>query len=477
MKSLKLRFIFSHILPVMITIPLIAIAFNYAMETHFILKDMEETIQEQAALITQYSKGNPKVWESEGEAERMIREIRPQLVTGVILFNQEWNALATNQSGGLMDVANRYPPPMLEMEFGATGFEPILNISRFNPFSPSDEIISMMVPVANDQNQMLGVIRLNFPSTYFNDQLEQTSSRVKMIMLCGILIGGIFGLINATSLEKNLSKTTNAIYDLSIGVRSDPLPEDGPVELQKLNTAFNTLSQKLDTSEQTRVKLVSYLTHEIGRPLGGLSSAVDALQMGADQDERLARDLTSGMKNEIKRLELLVGDISLLREKTDPINLYVMNNTAVTPWVEDIYDYWIEFSKGKEVDLKAEIEPDLPTLNIDENRLFHAVGNLLSNAIKYSPKGKTVYLRACQVGQEIQISVHDEGIGISAEDQLHIFESFYRGSENKRFTQGMGLGLTISQDVVQAHQGTISVQSELGKGSTFTIHLPIEQAG
>ncbi|HPS48089.1 MAG TPA: HAMP domain-containing sensor histidine kinase [Flexilinea sp.] len=473
MKNLRLQFILSHTLPVLITIPLVGIALSYAMETHLILKDMKQTIQDQAALITQYSEGNPEVLKEEQAAEQMIQEIRPNLVTGVILFDHAWNVLATTDEDK-NKITQRFPPPMMEMEFGQSGLEPVINISKYNPFKHSEDIIEMMVPVTNSDNQLLGLIRLNFPVTYFEEQLKQTSNRILLILICGVILGVLFGLINAISLEKRLSRTTGAIYDLSLGIRNNPLPEEGPEEMQKLAKAFNSLSQKLDSSEQTRTKLVSYLTHELGRPLGGLSSAVDALQMGAAQDEKLVQDLTVGMKNEIKRLELLVGDIALLREKTDPINLYVMKPVALSAWLNEVCSYWAEYARDKDIKLVDEIDQNLPTIKMDENRMYQAVGNLLSNAIKYSPNGKTVTFRAFQTDDEIQIQVTDQGCGIDREDLPHIFESFYRGSENKRIIQGMGLGLTISQDVVQAHRGTITVESEKGVGSTFTIHLPLK---
>ncbi len=195
--------------------------------------------------------------------------------------------------------------------------------------------------------------------------------------------------------------------------------------------------------------------------------------MGASQDEALARDLTTGMKNEIKRLELLVGDLSLLREKNDPINVYVMKPIELTSWLTDIFRYWVEIARGKSVTLNQDIAPDLPTVQMDENRFYQAIGNLLSNAIKYSPKGSDVLFSAAQTEHEITIAVRDNGTGICREDLPHIFESFYRGAENKRFVQGMGLGLTISKDVVEAHHGRITVESEPGKGSLFTIRLPI----
>ncbi|HQG89925.1 MAG TPA: hypothetical protein PKX80_10465, partial [Flexilinea sp.] len=132
MKNLRLQFILSHTLPVLITIPLVGIALSYAMETHLILKDMKQTIQDQAALITQYSEGNPEVLKEEQAAEQMIREIRPNLVTGVILFDHAWNVLATTDEDK-NKITQRFPPPMMEMEFGQSGLEPVINISKYNP--------------------------------------------------------------------------------------------------------------------------------------------------------------------------------------------------------------------------------------------------------------------------------------------------------------------------------------------------------
>jgi two-component system sensor histidine kinase VicK len=110
-------------------------------------------------------------------------------------------------------------------------------------------------------------------------------------------------------------------------------------------------------------------------------------------------------------------------------------------------------------------------VRIDEGRLNQAISNLLNNAIKYSTKGKTVTLSATQNEEEIQIAVRDEGSGINPEDMEKIFDAFYRGNTGKRFIQGMGLGLTITRDIVEAHHGRITVESTLGEGSQFVIHL------
>ncbi len=474
MKSLKTQFIISHIVPVVVTIPLIAVALSYAMETHYILKDMKKTITYQANLIKDYSERAPEIWKDEASADAFIQEIRPQLITGVILFDKAWNMLAFSDNGlsGPPDDCCKSVPT-----FGQTSMKPILNVSSYNPFHRSDDIIEMMVPVSNDQNELLGIIRLNLPVDYFEDQLNQTAGRIVVILLCGIALGVLIGLVNAVNLEKQLNRTTNAIYELSTGVRDNPLPETGSKEIAQLSVAFNKLAEKLKSSEQKRTKLVSFLTHELGRPLGALSSAIDSLSLGAYQDEQLTRDLTSGMKNEIKRLELLVGDLSILREESDPQNQYLFNTVDLTEWMTECYKYWSEFASSKGVNLINEISEDLPQVEMDPYRFHQATGNLLSNAIKHSPKGERVILRASRIEGEIQISVIDFGSGIPETDLPYIFNSFYRGAEKKRFTQGMGLGLAIAQEVVTAHKGKITVQSTVGKGSTFTIHLPSQTKG
>ncbi len=475
MKNLKLQFILSHILPVIITIPLIGVALSYAMETNYILKDMKKTIEYQAELIKGYAEGNPEIWKDRESANNLIQEIRPQLISGIVLFDQAWQWIASTDNQPILPDLNS-DFSQLVSQLQQKSFEPFLKINPYQPFQKTGDIIEMMVPVTNNEDELLGIIRLNLPVNYFENQLKQTSTRIIVILICGILLGIIIGLFNAIRLEEQLNRTTNAIYDLSSGGKNEPLPETGPAEIRKLSAAFNNLSQKLDTSEQTRTKLISYLTHELGRPLGALASAVDSLNLGAVQDENLTRDLTSGMKMEIRRLELLVGDLSILRSESDPLNQYFMKPVPLSEWLMNFFTYWTKYAQNNQVHLIHEIPDDLPIVMMDENRFHQAVGNILSNAIKYSSKGGDVIIHASVNAEEILISVKDFGPGISEGDLPHIFEPFYRGSEKKRFIQGMGLGLNIALEIVKAHHGTISVESIKGAGSTFTIHLQFPSA-
>ena len=148
------------------------------------------------------------------------------------------------------------------------------------------------------------------------------------------------------------------------------------------------------------------------RPLGGLSSATDALRHGAMKDERLANDLLRGMKNEIRCLELLVNDLSLLRGSGDPTVLYIIRSVNTSEWLTELVTYWAEFMKTKDIDFTYEIDEDMPAIHMDERRMHQALGNLLNNAIKYSSAGQSAMLRATLSNGVIEISVVDHGVGI-----------------------------------------------------------------
>jgi signal transduction histidine kinase len=124
--------------------------------------------------------------------------------------------------------------------------------------------------------------------------------------------------------------------------------------------------------------------------------------------------------------------------------------------------------------LKVDIDDSLPPAHVDPDALEQAILNLLTNAMKYSGSGRTIDLRLAREGREAIISVRDEGIGIAAADQARIFGKFYRIStpENQRIP-GTGLGLTIVDHIVKAHDGAVRVESAPGRGSVFSIHLPL----
>jgi signal transduction histidine kinase len=157
-------------------------------------------------------------------------------------------------------------------------------------------------------------------------------------------------------------------------------------------------------------------------------------------------------------------DIQKIQEDFQPTSI----ESVITKAIESVQTQ----STRKDIDILPTIMEGLKPINGDEITLVEAVVNLLSNAIKYSRMGSQIFVTAEEKDDEILITVADRGVGISEEDLPFIFGDFYVGETSPNGERGSGLGLGITKRIVEAHNGSLSVDSALGKGSTFVIHLP-----
>jgi len=169
--------------------------------------------------------------------------------------------------------------------------------------------------------------------------------------------------------------------------------------------------------------------------------------------ERLISDLL-----DVASIE--TGTFSL---RTAPVDL--------TSLVSDAMELIESQARERKIDIRREIEHEVPVVMGDSDRLTQALANLLSNAGKFTPQGGNVRVRVTPSGDEVVVSVADTGVGISATDLPHVFDRFWRGRDTA--TKGAGLGLSIACGIIEAHGGRISAESELGVGTTMTLALPV----
>ena len=253
-----------------------------------------------------------------------------------------------------------------------------------------------------------------------------------------------------------------------------PLPERGPEEINHLLRSVNALVTRLESLEQARRQFVANLVHELGRPLGALQPAIEALRGRAGCDKDLRQELLAGMQNEVGQLRRLLDDLAGLHDEVLGTLELALQPTPLSAWLPDILAPWREAAQAKGLAWRAAIPSDLPRLELDRDRFSQALGNLVSNAIKYTPVHGRVSVEAGIQEAEVWIQVRDTGPGIAAEDRERIFAPFYRSQAGRRFPQGMGLGLSIAQNLIAAHGGWLKVDSVPGAGSTFTIWLPLD---
>jgi two-component system phosphate regulon sensor histidine kinase PhoR len=226
--------------------------------------------------------------------------------------------------------------------------------------------------------------------------------------------------------------------------------------------------------ERTRREFVSNVSHELRTPLASIRAAVETLEDGALRDREAARSFLASIHTEVDRMTLMVEELlelSKIESGAMPLNLQPVDMAQV---VEAAVERVLPQADRKGLTLRSSLPPDLPSLLGDTSRLEQAMVNLLQNAIRFTEPGGLVEVKLSADSAKVTVAVQDSGPGISKSHLPHIFERFYK-ADRARSGEGIGLGLAIVKHTVQAHGGSVFVESEVGRGSTFGFTLPLDR--
>jgi len=228
--------------------------------------------------------------------------------------------------------------------------------------------------------------------------------------------------------------------------------------------------------EMLRENFAAIVSHELKSPLGALQQNLYGLvgeleeKLSEEQQQRFTR-LQARLDDLLKLihswLRVFTVDINKLKETFRPLGV----GEVVAKAVDSVQPH----AMRKAIEIQTSVANALPPVNGDEGSLTEVLVNLMGNAVKYSFPNKKIHVRAEARNSEVLLSVADTGVGIAQEDLPHLFQDFVRGQSQPEGVSGCGLGLAISRRIVEVHGGSIAVESESGKGSTFTIHLPAGQ--
>lgn len=242
----------------------------------------------------------------------------------------------------------------------------------------------------------------------------------------------------------------------------------GPRELHEVAEQFNRMADSIARQRDSQLSFLASVVHELRNPLQALSLAVSAARAKTPDSRwdlvgrqvgtlsRLVDDLLETSRIEGGKLELRNGRVELGEVLHQVVELF----RASSP----------------ERELQLELGEAPVQVDGDRLRLSQVFTNLVSNALKYSPAGAPVTVTMHAEDGAVRVDVLDRGVGISEDDQRHLFEPFRRGKNVRDVVPGVGLGLSVSQRIARAHRGEISVQSRAGEGSTFTVRLPLAGA-
>lgn len=338
-------------------------------------------------------------------------------------------------------------------------------------------------PLATD-NMVLAV-----PAQTVSTAWSQLAPRLALAAIASLIISSIVAIILARSIARPLAQVTKASERMACGDFDQFIPVNSQDEIGQLANSFNAMAREVGTMHRTMRDLLANVSHELRTPLTSIEGFAHAMADGTIKTPEEYVDAGHIIGEEADRMHRLVEDLlylSKIESGQAPLRRQILDLTELLQTCVRQVQFQAE-SAGLNIELDTQ---PVPVVSADGHRLQQVFVNLLDNAVKHSPRGGIVAVRAYpesavaagltengvksrSPGRWIAIDVHNSGGHIPPEHLGRIFERFYQVDRSRsRSSDGAGLGLSIVREIVQAHEGRITVASDPRKGTTFTVHLP-----
>ena len=432
--------------------------------------------------------------EQQQQTERLALELAPLVSTedirGMYALTSNW----AQETGGRvlfvdtdavvqMDTASQYNGFKLpyrevrdvlmtdaESSYGFHKLNKYNNLDTFTFITSTDWVVYYTAAVTVDgaiQGVLLYSVSIQDAITHVNDITKQIG--LVFVAFAGAV--AIVSLMVSGWLTKPIVTLTNAIRRVGAQGYGDRVPVKGKDELAELADAFNIMSEKLESHDRVRNEFVSNASHELKTPLSTMKLLAESMLYEENPDPRMSREFFSDINHEVDRLTHIVNDLLRLVNEENSGKILRLTTVDLEALVSQVLHRLMPLAKNKGIRLERKLVS--VKIECDETRIEQVITNLVDNALKYTDKG-SVSVTLKPDGAYAVLIIHDTGIGIPEESIPRLFERFYRVDKARsRDTGGTGLGLSIVERIVSMHGGYIQVESVLGRGSTFTVRLPL----
>lgn len=327
-------------------------------------------------------------------------------------------------------------------------------------------------------NQIVGAVYAYDYDTEQAELLETFRHNLLIIsLLIALLVAGL-SIVLSRMLTRQISGLLQAIRHVREGAYSHRADASGTDEIAQIAAEFNSLTDRLQTTENARRRFVSDASHELKTPLAGIRLLTDSILQTDHMDEETTKEFVTDIGREAERLSRITENLLRLT-RLDSGVVQQPYPVAVAPVMERVERMLHMVAQEKGVTISGTADEDAVALATDDD-VHQIIYNLMENAIKYSaPEKGYVHAEAHTDGLRVVITVSDNGIGIPDEDLPHIFDRFYRVDKMRsREVGGTGLGLSIVKDTIENRGGTIEAgHGADGMGTVFTVYLPLAERG
>jgi two-component system sensor histidine kinase BaeS len=444
--SLRCKFLLLFILISAIALSSSFVLRGYIMRDfgRYLDGESQDRVQRVVALIEGgYERGNG--W----QRERVVSDLAWALQLGV--------------EARLFDVAGR---PVISSEQAVTELTPlmrrrVLDATGYDPVRLSGVTVPYPLYLRGEE---IGHLEVRMLDQVKEDYFVRSSNRV---LLASVTVLGLFsvlaGIIASRRLARPILELVDASGEIAEGNLSRRVSTAGHDEIGRLSRSFNSMAHNLEAQEKLRRNLLSNAAHELRTPLAIISGELEGMLDGVLPTDRSA---LQSLHDEARRLTAILDGVDdLSRAEASSLNLH-REMFLLKPFLSTIASRFERIVADKKAVLLLDC-PDSLYINADPDRLSQIMINLLSNSCKAVSSGGRVALIASSEGDLICLEVSDNGCGIPDEELPYIFERFYKGKNG-----GLGIGLAIVQELVAAHDGTVSARSYSGSGTSFCVKLP-----
>jgi signal transduction histidine kinase len=458
--SLRTKLTISYISITLISVFLISIITNLLLDKHFkeyVIKNQDHKNEEIASLVSQQFKPG-EGWDIDSIEDICISALGQGMIIKV-----------EDPSGDVIWDARLHDNSLCEQ---------MLHHMEQNMSSryPNWEggYVENVYPVVSDKLGKVGTVIIGYYGPYYFSDSDLAFIYTMNRLLVGVgvfsLVLSLFlGWIMSKRLSTPISRAIATARMISKGYFNDRITEKSNTkETAQLTETINNLAEVLEKQEALRKQLTADVAHELRTPLATLQSHMEAMIDGIwkPDTERL-----KSCHEEIMRINRMIGDLEKLARYESENLILTKSNFDISELIRNIINNFEKDFLNK--DVKIKFVGENTGLKADKDKISQVIVNLLSNAIKYTPQGGTVCVTVKDCDDTVEITVEDNGMGISPEDLPHIFERFYRADKSRnRLTGGAGIGLTITKAIVEAHKGKIQVQSKINEGTKFIVLLP-----
>lgn len=437
------------------------------------------------------------------DASSISSEVGVQVIdpAGVVLYDDTWSGydasavtLSASDSGEgeAAGAAHELEPGTGEAEAetdaeagaAATPAEVTNTQDRRVSLAPTNTEALVTQDIVLDNGAVIGQVRL---WAYGSDALLTKSdaafrvnsySVVIMAGLIAIAIACLMGVAVSRKLAKPIKSITNTAAQIRSGDLSARTGIVGDDEIGQLGETFDDMATSLERDLKLEHRLTGDVAHELRTPLMAMLATVEAMQDGVMPADEEHLETVAGEVRRLSRLVAAMLQLSRIENGTTP---FKPERTEMLGLVRSIVSSQEQLFQDRNLQLR--FVDDVNNLrhelycDVDRDMIRQAVINIMSNALRYTPENGWVVVTVGVSGRDCIVSVEDTGMGIAKEDLARVFSRFWRSDASReRASGGLGVGLAVTKEIIDRHHGYIDVESELGKGTKFTLHIPRNQA-